>query len=65
MRKVVLLLAALLVLIPVAGADIAEEIRTLDGSGNNRNHPELGKAYYSSWRAVIPRVLQLLPEVHP
>ena len=39
MRKVVLLLAALLVLIPVAGADIADEIRTLDGSGNNRNHP--------------------------
>ena len=43
MRKVVLLLAALLVLIPVAGADIADEIRTLDGSGNNRNHPEWGK----------------------
>jgi len=37
------LLAALLVLIPVAGADIADEIRTLDGSGNNRNHPEWGK----------------------
>ena len=44
MRKVVLLLAALLVLIPVAGADIADEIRTLDGSGNNRNHPDWGKA---------------------
>ena len=43
MRKVVLLLAALLVLTPVAGADIADEIRTLDGSGNNRNHPEWGK----------------------
>ena len=43
MRKVVLLLAALLVLIPVAGADIADEIRTLDGSGNNRNHPDWGK----------------------
>ena len=43
MRKVVLLLAALLVLIPVAGADIADEIRTLDGSGNNGNHPEWGK----------------------
>jgi hypothetical protein len=43
MRKVVLLLAALLVLTPVAGADIADEIRTLDGSGNNRNHPDWGK----------------------
>ena len=43
MRKVVLLLAALLVLTPVAGADIVDEIRTLDGSGNNRNHPEWGK----------------------
>jgi hypothetical protein len=43
MRKAVLLLAALFVLTPVAGADIADEIRTLDGSGNNRNHPEWGK----------------------
>jgi hypothetical protein len=43
MRKVVLLLAALLVLTPVAGADIADEIRTLDGSGNNRNHPTWGQ----------------------
>ena len=44
MRTVVLLLAALLVLTPVAaGADIADEIRTLDGSGNNRSHPEWGK----------------------
>jgi Animal haem peroxidase len=43
MRKIVLLLAALLVLTPVAGADIADEIRTLDGSGNNRSHPEWGK----------------------
>jgi hypothetical protein len=43
MRKAVLLLAALLVLIPVAGAEIVDEIRTLDGSGNNRNHPEWGK----------------------
>lgn len=43
MRKVVLLLAALLVLTPVAGADIADEIRTLDGSGNNRNHPDWGQ----------------------
>ena len=43
MRKVVLLLAALLVLTPVAGADIADEIRTLDGSGNNRSHPEWGQ----------------------
>ena len=25
-------------LTPIAGADIADEIRTLDGSGNNRNH---------------------------
>lgn len=43
MRKVVLLLAALLVLTPIAGADIADEIRSLDGSGNNRKHPEWGK----------------------
>ena len=43
MRKVVLLLAALLVLTPIAGADIADEIRTLDGSGNNLMHPEWGK----------------------
>ena len=43
MRKVVLLLAALLVLTPIAGADIADEIRTLDGSGNNRSHPEWGR----------------------
>jgi peroxidase len=43
MRKVVLLLAALLVLTPVAGADIADEIRTLDGSGNNRDHPTWGQ----------------------
>ena len=43
MRKVVLLLAALLVLTPVAGADIADEIRTLDGGGNNRDHPTWGK----------------------
>jgi hypothetical protein len=43
MRKVVLLLAALLVLTPVAGADIADEIRNLDGSGNNRDHPDWGK----------------------
>jgi Animal haem peroxidase len=31
------------VLTPVTGADIADEIRTLDGSGNNRNHPDWGK----------------------
>jgi hypothetical protein len=43
MRKVVLLLAALLVLTPIAGADIADEIRTLDGSGNNRDHPTWGQ----------------------
>ena len=43
MRKVVLLLAALLVLTPIAGADIADEIRTLDGSGNNGSHPEWGR----------------------
>ena len=47
MRKVVLLLAALLVLTPVAGADIADEIRTLDGSGNNRNHPDWGKSEHA------------------
>ena len=43
MRKLVLLLAAFFVLAPVAGADLAAEIRTLDGSGNNRRNPTWGK----------------------
>ena len=42
MRKLVLLLAALLVFAPIAGAD-ESEVRSLDGSGNNRQHPEWGK----------------------
>jgi hypothetical protein len=54
MRKVVLLLAALLVFIPVAGADIVDEIRTLDGSGNNRSHPEWGKTNTQYLRLARP-----------
>ena len=43
MRKLLLLLVAFLVLVPLAGADGSAEVRTLDGSGNNRRHPDWGK----------------------
>ena len=62
MRKVVLLLAALLVLTPVAGADIADEIRTLDGSGNNRDHPDWGKTNTQYLRFFYQND-QVLPEL--
>jgi hypothetical protein len=42
MRKLVLLLAVFLMLAPVVRAE-ASEVRTLDGSGNNRRHPDWGK----------------------
>ena len=57
MRKVVLLLAALLVLTPIAGADIADEIRTLDGSGNNRSHPEWGRTNTQYLRVARRRTM--------
>ena len=43
MRKLVVLLAAFLVFVPLAGADLPLELRTLDGSGNNRRHPDWGR----------------------
>ena len=43
MRKLVFLLAAFLLFAPLAGADRSAEVRTLDGSGNNRRHPDWGK----------------------
>jgi hypothetical protein len=45
MRKLVLLLAAFLLFAPLAGADGSAEVRTLDGSGNNRRHPDWGKTF--------------------
>ena len=45
MRKLVFLLAAFLLFAPLAGADGSAEVRTLDGSGNNRRHPDWGKTF--------------------
>ncbi len=52
MRKLVLLLAAFFVLVPVASADLADEVRTLDGSGNNRRNPTWGKTNTQYLRAA-------------
>ena len=54
MRKLVLLLAAFLSFVPLAGADEPVEVRTLDGSNNNRNHPDWGKTNTQYLRVARP-----------